>query len=268
MADIPIIAGANSLGSLSSGDSVYILGGSATIDTNLDQSALANGLVIVEVGKAYTGQFGSAAAPFYSEITERLVYAAGAGSIYYKGKDGGDATPLVQCIGGGYFGFIDGTATRFEVLSGQASIGALSIATNIRIAGGSTMIHDDSSTDPTLLHLLPGPNGSGGTCETKRGGTTIINDGGQLTIDAGSNVITTLDCTGAAGVARTVLRKSGTITSLNALGHVPDVSQLADPLTITNVNINMSLPGAQALLSHPLITPGTTVQYITDGRPI
>lgn len=267
MPDIPISEGVSTLASLSDGDNLYILGGGAAITTSVDKSGFTTGVVVCEVGRAYTGQFATAASPFYAEITERLVYAAAAGAMYWRGKDSGDATPLVQVIGGGHFYFVDGTATRLEAVSGQVTVAAGAIGTNIRLAGGAVTILDDSSTDPTLLHLMAGPGGQGATCYTERGGTTFTNDAGSLSIVAGSNAITTLNCYGSSAMARTLLRQSGTITTLNAIGHIPDTTQLTSPLTITNTNVNMSLPGAQALLQNPLINfTNTPTEYITDGR--
>lgn len=263
MADVLVQPGSDTVGAPNSGDNLYILGGNEPIDTAVDQSALANGLAIVEVSRAYTGTVGSAGSPFYTEITTRLVYASQSGAMYYRGKDAGDATPLIQINGGGEFHAVtDGTATRFEVANGVAKIYGPFIATNVRTGGGYTTILDDTSTDPTLIHLM-----SGGTVYTERGMTTGTVDVGLLIIEAGTNAITTLNCNGSPSVSRTQLIESGTITTINCNGHVPDCSKLTQPLTITNTGINMTLPGAQAFLDHPLITfTNTPTRYVSDGR--
>lgn len=266
MANVFIAEGAESVGAPNSGDSLFALGGGATINTNLDQSALAAGLVRVEVSKAYTGQFGSAGAPFKTKITTAIVYAAAAGDMYYRAQGqtspGDDTAALIYHIGGGHFHFVTGgTATRYEQLSGIGSIAAPCVVTNFRMAGGQCTIFDDSSTDPTVCEVYAGQ------LTTERGGTTLSNHDGTMVIDAATNTITTLNCLGRTG--NTILKESGTITTLNATGHIPDVSQLTRPVTVTDTNINMSLPGAQAFLDHPLITFSNSPQRrITDGRKL
>lgn len=259
MADFYIVEGSADVGTPGDGDNVFLLGGSGVITTNLDKSALTNGFAIFEIARPFTGTYGSAANPMYVEVTTRLVYAARAGAMFYRGKDSGDATPLIQVNTGGKFEFVDGTATRFEVAAGFAQVDATAIATNIRIGGGGSLsLLDDSSTDPTLLHIM-----GSGTAITERGGTTFTNDGGNLTIDAGANAITTLNC---RAHGKTILTESGTITTCNCDGHVPDTSALIRPLTISATNINMLLPNAQAFLDHPLITHSSVTRYVSDGR--
>jgi hypothetical protein len=269
MASVTVTEGATTLGTPASGDSLFILGGNATITTNVDQSALAAGLVREEISRAYTGQYASAGAPHKVQISTARVYMAISGDMYYQAAgNGGNTAALIQVIAGGHFHFVaGGTATRFEVIAGQATISAPCVVTSLRIAGGSTTLLDDSSTDPTLIELMAGPAGTGGTCYTERGGTTFTNGCGTLTIKAASNTLTTLNCQGSPLTAKTVLVTSGTITTVNATGHIPDTTQLVQPVTITNTPINMGLPGAQAFLDHPLITfTNTPTRYITDGR--
>lgn len=268
MAAVFIIDGATTVGAPNSGDSLYVIGGNATITTAVDQSALANGLVAVEVPFAYSGQFGTAANPFYTEVTSYIWYGAVSGSFFYKGKDTTDATPTAYFTGGGTFNFVsDGTITTGNLLSGTLNCAGPCILTNLYVAGGTGIILDDTSTDPTLLRMVGGPSGTGGTVYTERGGTTFTIECGKITIAAGSNTITTLNCTGPRSVTETILKESGTITTINALGHIPDTRQLSRPVTITNTNINVSLPGAQAFLDHPLITfTNTPTRFITDGR--
>lgn len=268
MATVTVDEGSKTLGSPSSGDSLFILGGAQYINTNVDQSALANGLVAVEVSGAFAGQFGSAGSPFYSEVTGYIWYGAITGDMYYRGKDSGDATPIAYIAGGGHFhGVTDGTITTGHVTSGHATFEAPFIVVSLYVAGGSTSLLDDSSTDPTLIRMMAGKNGTGGALLTERGGTTITNECGDLTIDANTNTIGTLNCTGSTQTARTRLKECGTITTANLTGHIPDMTNFARPLTITNTTINMTLPGAQAFLDNPLITfTNTPARLGTDGR--
>lgn len=266
MANVFVSEGSSTVGSPSAGDSLFVLSGAAPITTNVDQSAID--LVKVEVSAAYGGQFGTEGNPFYAEVTSSIWYGALAGDMYYRGKDTTDATPQIYVAGNGHFHFVtDGTATRFDVASGFATIAGPCIVVTLTIAGGETRLLDDTSTDPTLVQLLPNGSGRGGKLYSERGGTAFTNKAGDLTIKAGTNTIGTLNCDGPASIAKTVLQECGTITTLKALGHIPDTRALTRPLTITNTEINMSLPGAQAFLDHPLITfSNAATRAVTDGR--
>lgn len=263
MATATIIRGATAVGSPSSGDSLFVLGGNAAIVTDVNQSGLADGLVVVEVSREYFGEFATAANPFYVEVTSRLFYLASGGNMYYRGKDATDATPLILVAGGGHFHAVtDGTATRFEVHSGEATISGPFIATTLRASGGRIQLLDDTSTDPTLIHLV---RGHGARLKTERGATTMTLEWGEAVIDAGSNTIGTINALGAD----IRLLSSGTITTANLHSSIIDLSRLTAPITITNTNINMALPGAQAFLDHPLITfTNAATRYCGDGRPL
>lgn len=267
--NVTIAEGSKTVGAPVSGDSLFLQGGSAIINTAVDQSGLANGLVAVEVPFAYNGSFGTSAAPFYCEVTSYIWYGAAGGDMYYEGKDGADATPKAYIYGGGHFHFVtDGTITAFHIGGGAtATVSAPCIVTSYYIAAATVTILDSTSTDPTLLRIMCDENGLGGHVTTERGGTTFTNEGGKLIIDAGTNTITTLNCTGPHTIASTKMKSSGTITAVNATGHVPDTSNLALPVTITDTTINMALPGANAFLDNPLITfTNAPLRLVTDGR--
>jgi len=268
MPTLSIANGTKTLGTPSSGDTLFVLGGNQYINTNIDQSGLANGLVTVRVFAAFRGQFASAAAPFYSEITTSFINEAEAGDVYYKGKDTTDATPLIQHKGGGHFHFIDGTATIYEVSNGQSTIEDGAIVTTYRQSGGiGSILNAGSATVPTNLYMDAGPSGVGGRCYTERCPTNGYNKAGELTINGTGNM-TALVCDGPAAVAKTIIQNVGTITTLTALGHIPDLTRLENLVTITNAEINMSLPGAAALLANPKITfTNTPTRRYSGGEP-
>jgi hypothetical protein len=270
MATVVVQPGTTSYGTLASADSLYILGGGQTITTGSDQSALANGLVAVELPKAFVGQASTSGAPLYVEVTGYIWYGAGGGDLYYKGKDTTDATPIAYAVGGGHFHFVDdGTITNFHLSNGTATISGPCIVTNLYVFGGTGTLLDDTSTDPTILLMGAGPSGVGGSLTTERGFTTGTVNAGSLTIDADTNTITTLNCNGSYQNSKTVIKECGTITTANLYGHIPDTTNMSRPLTITNTNINVTLPNAQAFLDNPLITfTNTPARFGSDGRPI
>lgn len=263
MADSYVAEGSTTITAPGVGENVYFLGGNAAVVTGVDLSGVAD-IARIEVSRAFTGSIGTSGNPLYCEVASALIYAAQSGSMYYRAKDGaGEHAVLVRVCGGGHFHAVtDGTFDKFEILSGTATIEGPIIATTISTAGGSLTILDDTSTDPTTLQLL-----SGGSVYTERGGTTFTVMAGTLAVEAGTNTVTTFNCYGPPTNARTYLTECGTITTLNAYGHIPDTTKMVRPLTITNTNINMSLPGAQAFLDNPLITfTNAATRFITDGR--
>lgn len=267
--NVYVADGSKTLGTVAAGDSVFILAGNATVDTNIDQSGLlVSGIAINEISRAFTGQIGTAAAPMKAEIDTRLVYMAQSGDMYYQAAGAANTCALLQVIGGGTFHFVaGGTCTLAEILSGGLLVTASAVVTTLNAAGGSVNI-TGSGTGTTTINMWGGPTGTGPNVRTERAGTTTTNKAGTLTIDAGTAAITTLNCDGPVSQSKTILKESGTVTTLNALGHIPDTSMLIRALTVTTCNINMSLPGAASFLQHPLITFGTTNEKITDGRLI
>lgn len=265
MATQTIISGAETLGTANAGDSFYITGGGATITGNNDYSGV-NTCVLMEVAKPFTGQLGSSSNPITMAFSTRLVYGAAAGDMWYKSDSADtDTTALIQHIGGGHLHFnTTGIATRMEQLSGQFTVGNAPTLTTYRQAGGQSTLQDTGSGPAITLFQQVG-----GSCLNQRPITTYTGAGGNVVFDADTtgavNAIGTINAYGA----NLTLKSPGTITALNWLSGIVDASQLTRTLTITDCTINMALPGAQALLDHPLITyTNTPVRVFTDGRPL
>jgi hypothetical protein len=265
MANRYITDGSKTLASVTDGDNLFIGPSAGAITTSVNMSSFSTGCPIVEIASFL--DVGTATAPLYVEVTTRLVNASRSGTLYYQGKDTTDATPLARLIGTGRTVFIDGTITSWEQLSGQSEIAESAIVTNLYSAGGTGSLLGKAGTSPTLIRLVGGPS-TPSSWVIQRGATTLTVEAGSAVIDSSTNAITTMNCLGSQAHGCSVkILECGTITTLNAFGHIPDVSSLVQPLTITNTNINMSLAGASELLNHPLLTfTNTPTKYVTEGR--
>lgn len=268
MATQTIVAGTTTFGAPAAGDSFYILEGGQSITGNNDYSGQTES-VLMEVAPSFTGQICTAAAPFTTSFSTRLVYAAGAGDMYWASNSAtaGDVTPLVQVLGGGHLHFMSGgsgTATRLEQLRGTVTVagGATPTVTTARCAGGVMNILDAGSGPAvTTLDVM------GGSVYMQRPATTISVLSGNLVIDSddasATNAITTLNVWGGS----VTLLDPGTIGTLNWYGGVI-VPPNARPVTISASTINRALPGAAQFLDHPLLTFSSNTNIITDGRTV
>jgi hypothetical protein len=261
MADIKVNRGVITIPAVAAADNVYFLGGSAFVSANLDHSGIAN-IAILEVNREFSGMVGSSSGSLKARVTTRLVYDANAGDLWFESNgSAAEDSALVQLTGGGHLHVTGaGTVTRLEVSNGQCTIATSAVITNLRVAGGNTLVYDDTSTDPTLVEVFAG------SVLLERGATTLRHVGGQTIVKhntTGPNVFTTVDVYGPG----LKLVGCGTITTLNAMGGIPDVSELDQPLTITNTNINMTLRGAKELLNHPKITfTNAATKFFHEGR--
>lgn len=265
MATQTIVAGTATFAAAQAGDNIYVLGGGQTISGNVDYSGV-NTSVILEVSKAFTGQIGTSAAPFQTAFSTRLVYMASAGDLWFESDAADtDVTALVYHLGGGHLHFINtGTATRFEQASGQFTLGNAPTLTTYRMAGGQSTL-GDTGTGPAITLFQQ----TGGHCHNQRPCTTYTGTGGTCVFDADSAGGVNAQGTVQVFGANVSLKDVGTITALTWLSGNVDASQLSRPLTITDATIAMHLPGAQALLDHPLITyTNTPVRVFSDGRPL
>lgn len=261
MATQIIAKNATALGTPNASDDVYLLGGNGTIGgANNDWSGVTN-MNILEVPPEYTGNFGAVGTPLKARINTRLVYDAGGGSMYFESNgSASEVSALVECINRGNFYLMgSGTVTDFYV-SGSCfvELGGSAPVTNIRINGGTVDIKDDGVADPTLIQM----SSPGGKCTTYRGATTIEHCGGDLTIVCGTATIGTLLVTSSG----CHLVESGTISLCKAISGIPDVSNVTRPITIDAATVNMSLAGAKAFTTHPLVTISALTKFPHDGR--
>lgn len=252
-----IARGSTTLGTPNADDDLLILGGSAKIVSNMDWSGVTQADAI-EIGNEFNGDFGSDSSPFKGKVETSFFYNAGGGNAYFV-SDGSasDVTPLLIMpnTAGGHLRFdTTGTITDAQIAGGQFTISTAVTVTNLYMTGGAKVrFYDDSSTDPTIIQK------QGGTLYLDRGCGELTHTAGQTWIQGeNANAITTLNVFGA-GIH---LVESGTITTLNAWGGLPCIQKLIRPLTVTTVNINMALPGAESFLQNPLLTFGTTNKYM------
>jgi len=255
-----IAAGSTTLGTVTIGDDIKVLGGSAEIATNTDQSSLTD-ILSVEVPASFNGSFGTVTAPFKAQVTSFFEYAATGGNAYFVSEDDTGAETSAKLImpkgTGGHFHFNEmGMITSAEIASGSFTVAAACVVTNLYCGQGATVrLFDSASTDPTLVQM------AGGNLYLDRGATTLtVSQGSNCWIQGVNvNAIGTLNCLGG----NVWLIESGTITTANVWnGPVPNCSRLGRPLTISNTNINMSLPGAEDFLNHPLITHSSVTKYM------
>ncbi len=255
--NIYVSRGSDTIPTTVSGDSVFFLGGSAGVVNGLDLSGLT-GIVNLVIGSDFTGQIGDEANPLRARVTTKISYGASGGDFFFRPQGSGASdSALLVLFGDGHFHLgTAGTLTRAEVTNGQMTISALGAATTVRLAGGVVNLLGIGGTAPTLL------KNTGGYCYTERGATTIEHGGGHTRVQASTNTIGTLTINGP-GVE---LVECGTITELNVYGGIPDMRRLVRPLTITNCNINMCLPGSQAFLdSDGLSFSFTPIRMFSDG---
>lgn len=269
MATQIIKAGTTSLGAANAGDSFYIQEGGQGISGNVDYSAV-NTSVTGLVAKGFSGSIGTSANPWITSFSTRLVYG-GSGHLYFKGHAADtDVSALVQCTGTGYFHFLtQGTATRFEAISGTQYVANGVTLTTARFGGTASATINDTGTGAAVTTLEVY---RGASVYSQRPHTTINLYGGTLTLDADDagdvNAHTTVNVVGGT----LILKDSGTITTINYIDGVIQAARLTRILTITNTNINMTLPGAQSFLDMAtnglIVFTNTPTRLMTDGGHI
>lgn len=261
------LKGTTTFGAANGGDTFYILDGGMVISGNLDYSGV-NTCVVCEVAKGFTGDIGTSANSFLTAFSTRLVYGAGGGNMYFDSNAlDTETTALIQCIGNGHFHFVGGStgiATRFEAIGGMVTVSNGPTLTTARFGGNvqASLLDTGSGTSIVTLDV------TGGSVYSERPHTTINAHRGILVLNAdqanGVNAHTTINVNGAA----VTINDSGTIGTLNWNAGTVDAAKLTRPLTISASTINMSLPGAAALLNHPLITFSSNTKIYTDGRQL
>ncbi len=164
MANVYVSRGATTLGAVSNGDAVFLLGGSASVTSGLDLSGIAS-ITLLSVGDDFNGQIGTAANPLKANIATKINYGASGGDLYFQSQGSGSSTStLLYVFGGGHFHFLTGgTLTRADVANGKMTISSACTATNLRISGGSVHLFGTAGMAPTLLKNI------GGYCLTERG---------------------------------------------------------------------------------------------------
>lgn len=230
---------------------LVIPSGSQTITTDLDQSAVTNGIDTLEILPGFTGRiggsgYGSLKLRATNGVTNRVVYNAGGGSLYLQaaGSGGNTITDFwMSSLGSCYL--TGGTFTGTVLGQGSLSVDATTVLTNATFNGGSAVVQ--AGTAATTINV------SGGSHVWKRGLTTLnVYGDGRITIDASGTALTTLNVLSPR--AEVVLLSSGTITTVNNWGRVI-ADKLARIVAITTYNAG---PAAFLADNPTYLTRGTT----------
>lgn len=284
MANAFLNAGATSLAAANWSDAtgivnsatLYVQSGTQTVTGGLTPS-LTEGVINFDILSGFSGTIGSSAGSLAMETRAasasqtaqlpRVRYWASGGGFSYTPQGSGGAADncFYYQIAGSGFGNITGTGTvtRYEAESGRGYVapGIDSVDTyRWVITGGAVTI--DGISGSNEIHSL---TIAGGQIILKRGivggavaecgieeGLNIY--GGQVTIDAYGETISTMV---VAGTAQVRILNSGTITYLALFGGQIDFSNLQRPLTISRLT---AAPGSTVIPS-PLLT-------ITEYYPI
>lgn len=223
-------------------DSIVFVRGGVNVDTNLDHSALTEGVTNILVSKDFFGNIGTPSSSLLADVdgaaTGKFRYQ-GNGACWYTPSGDNDLANLVQNVGRGTL-TINGTGTVTELQSGlgQTVVGGNITATNIRLSGGNVDVQSTSGAAVTTIEQ------TGGFLKMARGCTTFSIYGGATTIEAGTNAITTINYAGG----NLFLAQSGTITTLNIIAGNANAIRISRGITITNTVVWGSVPGASALL--------------------
>jgi hypothetical protein len=259
--------GTTTFSAASAGDTFYIDEGTQAITGNTDYSGV-NTSVTAEISRGFTGSIGTAAAPWKTAFSTRLIYAAMGGSMFFESNAADtETTALVQCIGNGNFTASGSTAviTRLEAIGGVVTVANPVTVTTARFGWNVNAELQDSGTGPTVTTL----DLFGGFVKSSRPHTTINALRGRLVLDSDSAGAANAHGTINAYGAEIVIIDSGTITTLNAYNSIPNLTRLTRALVITNSTINMSLPGAQAFIDNPNVSfSNNPTLVMTDGRQV
>ena len=204
--------------------------GSQTIASDLDQSAVTNGIDTLDILPGFTGRIGSASAgPLKlratNGATNRVTYRAGGGVLYLQAAGSGGNTittfwkssPAAAYLLGGAF-------TNIVLGQGPLDISESATGTTLELKGGSSIVRYNASGYTTV-------NVHSGSHVLMRGSTTVNVYGGNLIIDASSGTFTTINVLNPDSNVRFL--SSGTVTTLNNNGRV-DLSGLKRSTTFTN----------------------------------
>jgi hypothetical protein len=266
MANQYVAANTITVPALSAGDALFVQAGSQPVTGNIDHTAIDR-LLSIETAKNFMGSIGTGAAPFKGACSGYLAHM-GSGEFYWESNStgGAETTAIAYMWGSGKLHCVGAAAavTRLEGIHGRIHVENSVTVTTLRIGGHCKAEVRDSGSGPAVVttDLL------GGDLYSQRPHTTINAHRGAITLDqddtGAANAHGTINVNGAS----LVLRDSGTVTQFNWYAGTVDASQLQRPVIFTNSIINMSLPGAQALLQNPLITFSSNVEIMTDGRQL
>ncbi len=91
MANIYVTRGSDTIPTTGNTDSLYFLGGNASVVNGLDLTGIA-GIVKLVVGGEFTGRIGAEGNPLKARVTSKISYGAAAGDFYFQPQGSGAAT--------------------------------------------------------------------------------------------------------------------------------------------------------------------------------
>ena len=257
MADV-LVEDSASLGTVANTDSIYVVSGTQDIVTNVDQSALAGGLTIVDVAPRFTASFGTLSVPFKADIDQGsgIFRFAGSGQCFYHAGGGSAVCTKLRVLNGTMNLITGGTITTAECMRGRMISAAAVTITTLLVGGADVRIEGTTGTASTTVEMT---DGSLYMRKGIAGGGTLSMYGGELVIDCGTNTIPTLNIYGGT----LHLRNCGTITTMNLVKGDSAKIVVARPITITTLNVWASVRGASAFTHISKLTIGT-LNWIGD----
>ena len=160
---------------------LVVSSGSATAYTNVDWSALTQGIDYFKVLSGFTGALQtSSGGPLKFDAdqgTDQLVsYGAAGGLMRYQAAGNSNACTNVENVGGGALYLMGGTFTNGFFASGTTSVDSSTVMTNCYVTGGNNTI-EYNATALTVFEQ------TGGYTVLKRNAAAINITGGTLVID-------------------------------------------------------------------------------------
>lgn len=222
--------------------------GSATSFSDIDYSALTNGIDTFTVLPGFTGGLqGADGSPLKFDCdyntTKRFSYGAGGGVARYLAGGGSGVCTNIENVGNGDLYLMGGTFTNAALTSGSTSVNGSSVVTNLRVAGGSNVV----AYNATALTVF---EQTGGYTVLKRGVATGVMNGGVLEVDFddGGTTTGTFGSTSFQWNGGKIILKNGHISNFVWRGGSLDVRALRRAATIGGTSFTI-YPGIVGYLA-------------------
>jgi len=222
--------------------------GSATSFSDIDYSALANGIDTFTVLPGFTGGLqGADGSPLKFDCdyntTKRFSYGAGGGVARYLAGGGSGVCTNIENVGNGDLYLMGGTFTNAALTSGSTSVNGSSVVTNLRVTGGNNVVAYNATALTIFEHLA-------GYTVLKRGVATGVMNGGVLEVDFddGGTTTGTFGSTSFQWNGGKIILKNGNISNFVWRGGSLDVRALRRAATIGGTSFTI-YPGVVGYLA-------------------